>query len=557
MNQPAKAVRIHADDSVAVALEPLSAGETILGVTLVDNIPGGHKFALTDIQEGSPVIKYGCPIGKATTLIKAGSHVHVHNVKTLLSENAEYTYTPDKASLDAWQKKAEAAEKAIPQINAYKRADGRIGIRNEIWIVPTVGCVNKTAELLAARANRELSSKYPGIDGFHAWLHPYGCSQMGTDHEKTRTILADLARHPNAGGVLVLGLGCENNRVSSFMELVRGAGGCTTGTQDGHSGTQAKTDTFAQNIDFLETQSVEDETAVGMEKLEKLAQTASQYKREKVPASRLVIGMKCGGSDGLSGITANALVGQVCDLFTAAGSSVILTEVPEMFGAEQLLMNRCVNESVYKDTVNLISNFKDYFTRHGQVVYENPSPGNKDGGITTLEDKSLGCVQKGGKAPVCGVLSYGDRICRNTPTNESAASSAKGSQTPESSQAQEKPDDSAKGGVYLLEGPGNDIVSTTAMTAAGANLILFTTGRGTPLGAPVPTIKIATNHPLATRKKNWIDFDASAILLQESQFETRDSLTSLILQTADGDYRTKNEQNGYSEIAIMKEGVTL
>ncbi len=547
MKQPAKAVRIHADDSVAVALEPLSAGETILGVTLVDNIPGGHKFALTDIQEGSPVIKYGCPIGKASALIKAGSHVHVHNVKTLLSENAEYKYTPDKASLDAWQKKAESAKKAIPQINAYKRADGRIGIRNEIWIVPTVGCVNKTAEMLAARANRELSSKYPGIDGFHAWLHPYGCSQMGTDHEKTRTILADLARHPNAGGVLVLGLGCENNRVSSFMELVRGAGGCTTGTQ-------ATTDTFAQNIDFLETQSVEDETAVGMEKLEKLAQTASQYKREKVPASRLVIGMKCGGSDGLSGITANALVGQVCDLFTAAGSSVILTEVPEMFGAEQLLMNRCVNESVYKDTVNLINNFKDYFTRHGQVVYENPSPGNKDGGITTLEDKSLGCVQKGGKAPVCGVLSYGDRIERTT-------ASATVAQAPESAQnsaqAQEKPDDSAKGGVYLLEGPGNDIVSTTAMTAAGANLILFTTGRGTPLGAPVPTIKIATNHPLATRKKNWIDFDASAILLQESQFETRDSLTSLILQTADGDYRTKNEQNGYREIAIMKEGVTL
>ena len=514
MKQPAKAVRIHADDSVAVALEPLSAGETLLGVTLVDNIPSGHKFALTDIKEGSPIIKYGCPIGKATTLIKAGSHVHVHNVKTLLSENAEYTYTPDKASLEAWQKKAEAAEKTLPQINAYKRSDGRIGIRNEIWIVPTVGCVNKTAEMLAARANRELSAKYPGIDGFHAWLHPYGCSQMGTDHEKTRTILADLARHPNAGGVLVLGLGCENNRVSSFMELV----GCSTPE--------------TQNIDFLETQSVEDETAVGMEKLEKLAQIASQYKREKVPASKLVIGMKCGGSDGLSGITANALVGQVCDLFTAAGSSVILTEVPEMFGAEQLLMNRCVNESIYKDTVNLINNFKDYFTRHGQVVYENPSPGNKDGGISTLEDKSLGCVQKGGKAPVCGVLSYGDRICRDSTR-------------------------SAKGGVYLLEGPGNDIVSTTAMTAAGANIILFTTGRGTPLGAPVPTIKIATNHPLATRKKNWIDFDASAILLQESQFETRDSLTSLILQTADGDYRTKNEQNGYREIAIMKEGVTL
>ena len=556
MKPQAKAVRIHADDSVAVALEPLSAGETLLGVTLVDNIPGGHKFALTDIQEGSPVIKYGCPIGKATALIKAGSHVHVHNVKTLLSENAEYKYTPDKASLDAWQKKADALRGTVgseephgtlPMINAYKRADGRIGIRNEIWIVPTVGCVNKTAELLAARANRELSAKYPGIDGFHAWLHPYGCSQMGTDHEKTRTILADLARHPNAGGVLVLGLGCENNRVSSFMELVA-EGACATNTDS------APDPTLGGRVDFLETQSVEDETAVGMEKLEKLAQTASQYKREKVSVSKLVIGMKCGGSDGLSGITANALVGQVCDLFTAAGSSVILTEVPEMFGAEQLLMNRCVNESVYNDTVNLINNFKDYFTRHGQVVYENPSPGNKDGGITTLEDKSLGCVQKGGKAPVCGVLSYGDRICHETNKSapETKAPNATVAQTSGTANSE-----STQGGVYLLEGPGNDIVSTTAMTAAGANIILFTTGRGTPLGAPVPTIKIATNHPLATRKKNWIDFDASAILSQETQFETRDSLTSLILQTADGDYKTKNEQNGYSEIAIMKEGVTL
>ncbi len=533
MKQPAKAVRIHEDDSVGVALEPLKAGETVLGITLTDDIPGGHKFALKDIQEGSPVIKYGCPIGKASTPIKTGNHVHVHNVKTLLSENAEYKYTPDKASLEAWRKRAESNEKTLPMINAYKRADGRIGIRNEIWIVPTVGCVNKTAELLASRANMELSAKYPGIDGFHAWTHPYGCSQMGTDHEKTRTILADLVKHPNAGGVLVLGLGCENNRISAFKELVAD-GACATNTDD------ANDPTLGGRVDYMETQSVEDELAAGMEILEKLAQNASQYKREKVPASRLVIGMKCGGSDGLSGITANALVGQICDLFTAEGSAAILTEVPEMFGAEQLLMNRCVNESVYKDTVNLINNFKEYFTRHGQVVYENPSPGNKDGGITTLEDKSLGCVQKGGKAPVCGVLAYGDRVERDAGKATAANST-----------------EADKGGVYLLEGPGNDIVSTTAMTAAGANLILFTTGRGTPLGAPVPTIKIATNHPLAQRKKNWIDFDSSVMLLQESQFETRDDLASLILQTADGEYRTKNEKNGYREIAIMKEGVTL
>lgn len=517
-----KALRIHPSDSVAVALVPLAKGETItveasgnakeVTLTLKEDIMAGHKFAIKDIKSEEPVIKYGYPIGGAKCEISAGCHVHVQNTKTLLSETASYTYdeAEAKASMKAW--KAETAEfrKNIPTIKAYKRPNGRIGIRNEIWIVPTVGCVNKISENLAAWANGKFCGGEPapnengGLEGVFAWTHPYGCSQMSNDHATTRKILADLVHHPNAGAVLVVSLGCENLTSEQFLEELG--------------------DFDPNRVKFMKTQDCVDEVAEGRKLLTELAEYVSQFKREEVPMSEIVLGMKCGGSDGLSGITANALVGRICDAVTAMGGSVMLTEVPEMFGAEQMLMNRCVDKNRFDQTVNLINGFKEYFAKHGQVVYENPSPGNKAGGITTLEDKSLGCVQKGGKAPVCGVLHYGDRISEK--------------------------------GLNLLEGPGNDIVSTTDMTAAGANLILFTTGRGTPLGAPVPTVKIATNHPLANRKAGWIDFDA-AQMLDKPVDGVRDELLQLICDIASGKKQTANERNGYREIAIFKNGVTL
>lgn len=510
MANAAKAIRIHKDDVVAVALEPLSCGTEVLGVTITNDVPQGHKFALQNIESDAPIVKYGCPIGYAKEKIAKGEHVHVHNVKTGLSETAEYKYNPESSI-------SNVPNGNLPNIMAFKRENGTIGIRNEIWIVPTVGCVNKTAQALAERANRELLSKFPGVEKFAAWTHPYGCSQMGEDHEKTRTILADLVLHPNAAAVLVLGLGCENNTVSKFKELIES------------KSTNSK---YNQKIEYLTTQESTDEFTEGMKILEDLCNYANKYKRQEVNAKNLVIGMKCGGSDGLSGITANALCGQICDFVTNAKGNVILTEVPEMFGAEQLLMNRCKNEEIYNKTVSLINNFKNYFVRHNQVVYENPSPGNKAGGITTLEDKSLGCIQKGGKSTVCGVMNYGERLYDCAKTED--------------------------GGLFLLEGPGNDIVSTTALTSAGAHIILFTTGRGTPLGAPVPTLKIATNHSLATYKKGWIDFDSST-MIEENAIENgaRDALLDLILKTANGEYKTKSEVNGTQDIAIMKEGVTL
>jgi len=510
-------IQIHADDGVAVALAPLSKGTTVtvtggnapLEVTLLNDIPQGHKFALKDIAEGEPVIKYGYPIGAAKAAIKKGEHVHVHNTKTMLSETATYTYNQEKALASAkeWEK---GKPTSIPEIKAYKRSNGKIGIRNELWIVPTVGCVNKISETLANWANGTYFAGEPkpnpegGFEGVFAWTHPYGCSQMGNDHEKTRIILADLVKHPNAGAVLVLGLGCENNTIAQFKALL--------GDYD------------ENRVKFLIAQESQDEIADGKALIKELAEILQKDKRETVSANQLVMGMKCGGSDGLSGITGNALVGRVCDAMVGMDATVMLTEVPEMFGAEQILMDRCLDKDMFDRTVNLINGFKDYYVRHNQVVYENPSPGNKAGGITTLEDKSLGCVQKGGKAPVSGVLQYGERVEAH--------------------------------GLNLLEGPGNDIVSTTAMTAAGAHVILFTTGRGTPLGAPAPTVKIATNHPLAENKAGWIDFDASKLLADDPN-SVRDELLQFILDVASGRKQTKNEINGYREIAIFKEGGKL
>ncbi|MDR2103449.1 MAG: altronate dehydratase family protein [Treponema sp.] len=514
MGGTSKIFIIHNNDNVAVVLSALKKGETLSltdparEITAADDIPLGHKIALRDIKAGEGIIKYGFPIGGASSGIKKGAHVHTHNVRTLLSETPEYQYRPFfPAAADMPDAGGPSAPGDIPEIRAFRRKDGRIGIRNEIWIIPTVGCVNKTAEILAHWADGEF--KGMNIDGVYAWTHPYGCSQMGNDHEATKTILANLAKHPNAAAVLVLSLGCENNTLDGFKEAL---------------GEYAAD---RERTAFLVTQDCEDEIAEAKTLLRALAAHAAKAHREPAKLSELIVGLKCGGSDGLSGITANALVGRICDVLAGIGASAILTEVPEMFGAEQILMNRCETREIFDKTLALIVNFKEYFRSHNQAVYENPSPGNKAGGITTLEDKSCGCVQKGGSAaPVRGVYRYGEQILPG------------------------------KGGVLLLEGPGNDMVSSTAMTAAGAHLILFTTGRGTPLGAPVPTIKIASNSALAQKKAKWIDFDAGAVLhssLEDSCF----NLLNCIIEIASGRKKTQNELNGYREIAIFKNGVTL
>lgn len=486
-------IKIHQNDNVAVALRTIPAGTVFEGVSARAEIPQGHKMALLPMKEQDQIVKYGFSIGHATTDIAAGDWVHTHNMATNLSGEIEYKYEPQVNDLKEMPPQA---------FQGYRRGDGKAGIRNEIWIIPTVGCVNDIAKALAEK-NQDLVSG--SIDGLYTFPHPYGCSQTGEDHAQTRKLLAALTRHPNAGAVLVLGLGCENLTHEQFLEEL--------GDYD------------PDRVKFLICQQVDDEMAAGRELLEECAAYASGFQRESIPASELVVGMKCGGSDGLSGITANPLVGRFSDLLIAQGGSTILTEVPEMFGAEGFLLNRCVNEEVFDKAVNMINGFKQYFIRHNEVVYDNPSPGNKQGGITTLEDKSCGCVQKGGSAPIADVIGYGDPV-------------------------------TAKG-LNMLYGPGNDLVSCTALTAAGAHLILFTTGRGTPFGAPAPTMKIATNTPLAMKKAGWIDFNAGvAADGARTLDEAARDLMQAVLDTASGK-QTRTEEKGFREIAIFKGGVTL
>lgn len=443
------------------------------------NLSTGHKIALCDIEKGADIIKYGYPIGCATENIKSGESVHSHNMKTKLGDILDYEYTPDFDAL---------ASKEPFTVNVYQRKNGDIGIRNDIWIIPTVGCVNSIAKQLAEET------------GAIAFSHPYGCSQLGDDSKITQLVLRGLIRHPNAGGVLVLGLGCENNNIGE-MKTVLG-------------------ETDDERIKFLSVQDCNDEISEGVKLIEKLKETASMDIRVPVSVSKLKIGLKCGGSDGFSGITANAVVGRVTDEICAMGGSAVLTEVPEMFGAETVLFERCISKEVFDKSVMLINDFKQYFKNQGQPVSENPSPGNKEGGITTLEEKSLGCVQKGGSAPVVDVLDYGDTVKRP--------------------------------GLSLLNGPGNDIVSITNLAAAGCHLVLFTTGRGTPLGGAVPTVKIASNNTIADKKSHWIDFSAFGF----DKTEKADELLLLIKDVADGK-QTKNEILGNREIAIFKDGVTL
>lgn len=448
------------------------------------NLSNGHKYAVRDIKCGEDIIKYGCPIGHATADIKKGEHIHTHNLKTNLSEKGSYTY----------KYKDNGIKKSSSSITfmGYRRKDGSVGIRNDIWIVNTVGCVNKVAERLAS------------LTGAVAMPHPFGCSQLGDDHKTTQLILKGLVNHPNAAGVLVLGLGCENNNIGEFKKVL--------GQYDD------------ERVKFLNCQDFEDEIAEGVKIIDELKEYANSFKREPINISELKIGLKCGGSDGLSGITANALVGSLSDKIVSMGASCVLTEVPEMFGAEHLLMERCESREIFNKTVMLINNYKDYFVRHGQVVYENPSPGNKAGGITTLEEKSLGCVQKGGRANVVDVLDYGDIVTKN--------------------------------GLSLLNGPGNDMVAVTNLAAAGVHLILFTTGRGTPLGSIVPTVKISTNSPLAQKKSGWIDFDASPLIKDKPMDILTEEFLQYIISVASGE-QTKNEINGFKEISIFKDGVVL
>jgi altronate hydrolase len=490
--------RIDPRDDVVVALRRIEAGERVpagdTAVVALEPIPAGHKMALHAIAESAQIRKYGWPIGRALQAIAAGALVHTHNLATQLS------------GIESYDLRARGSRPQMPvpgrrTFQGYVRADGRVGTRNEIWILPTVGCVNRTAERIARLGMQRFGMR---VDGIYAFTHQFGCSQLGDDLERTRGLLAALARHPNAGGVLILGLGCESNQLAALLGEL--------------------SDTEQRRIRAFAAQAADDETEQGLKVLEELVNQAAQEVRSPCGLDKLAIGLKCGGSDGLSGITANPLVGRIADRVTVAGGAAVLTEIPEVFGAEHVLLERAASENVARDVATLVNDFKQYFLDHHQPVHENPSPGNIAGGITTLEEKSLGAVQKGGRATVTDVLRYGASIARP--------------------------------GLSLLEAPGNDAISSTALVGAGANILLFTTGRGTPLGFPAPTLKISSNSALAVKKPHWIDFDAGRVVTGLGMDAAADELMELVLATASGQ-AARNEANGEREIAIWKGGVTL
>ncbi len=493
-----KFLKINTADNVAVAIVDLPAGEQMvidgITITLNENVPAGHKFALKDFAEGENVIKYGYPIGHAISAKKLGDWINEDNIKTNLAGLLDYTYSPVDVTLDIPVKDL--------SFKGYRRANGEVGIRNEVWIIPTVGCVNGIANQLAEALRRETGEQ--GVDAIVSYPHNFGCSQLGDDHENTKKILRDMVLHPNAGAVLVVGLGCENNQPDVFEEFI--------GEYD------------KSRVKFMVTQKVGDEFEEGMTLLRDIYAVASKDERVDVPLSELRVGLKCGGSDGFSGITANPLLGLFSDFLIAQGGTSVLTEVPEMFGAETILMNRCRDKALFDQTVSLINDFKEYFLSHGEPVGENPSPGNKAGGISTLEDKALGCTQKCGKSLVEGVMGYGDRLKVK--------------------------------GLNLLSAPGNDLVASTALAACGCHIVLFTTGRGTPFGTFVPTMKISTNSTLAANKPGWIDFNAGVIVENEPMEKTCERFIDYMIRVASGE-QVNNEKKGYREISIFKNGVTL
>lgn len=498
MSQTLKVLKIHVSDNVAVAIQPLSAGDDIevedSKIRLNQDVPFGHKIAVEPIARNASVRKYGHVIGHAELEIIPGDWVHSHNLSTDLSDLLEYKYTPTKP--------AQLPQTKNATFQGYRRANGKVGTRNEIWVINTVGCVNMSAERIARYGHEQFAGQ--GIDGVYSFTHPYGCSQLGDDLAQTQAVLAGLISHPNAGGVLIMGLGCESNQMRDLLK--------NTSIVD------------ESRVRFFNAQDVPDEVEHGSEEISAIFEIVRHDKRTTCDLSDLVLGVQCGGSDAFSGITANPLVGRVTEFITANNGTVILTEVPEMFGAEQQLMNRATDKAVFDEVVGLINDFKTYFKSHNQPIYENPSPGNKEGGLTTLEEKSLGAIQKGGSAPVCQVLRHAEPVKSK--------------------------------GLALANGPGNDATSATGQVANGATLLLFTTGRGTPLGLPVPTLKIATNTSLYERKPRWIDFDAGQLLTGKPVEELGNELLQMILAVASGDIQTKNEFNGYREIAIWKGGVT-
>lgn len=497
------AIKLYPQDTVALATSELKKGQTVTvdgeTITLLDDIPNAHKIALKDFETGEAVRKYDNIIGYASKPIKKGEWIHSHNEVTGLGKSKEYTYDFNPISIFPGE-----SDKTFM---GYDRADGGAGIRNHLAIISTVFCANGPLRKLARMAE----AKYPAtenFDGIIAFDQEFGCSQTGKDLVTTCKIIAGIAKNANFGGVLLVSNGCEM-AIPSVLEQYMG-------------------DYDKKRIRTLTLQEVEDEFTAGMELIDEIMEEMKDDKRTPININRLHIAMNCGGSDGYSGITANTLLGTLCDTLVKEGAIMNMTEVPEMMGAEHILMNRAADKSIFDDIVKMMYDYDAYFARYGEKAADNPTQGNKAGGLTTLEEKSLGCIQKGGHCAVMEVLEYGERATKN--------------------------------GFVLVSGPGNDLAGVSGQIAAGAVLTIFTTGRGTPCGFAGPTFRLASNTALATRKSNWIDYDAGRLLTAKTPEEVEalnKELYDAIMATVNGQYRTRTEENGYYILGALKDGVTL
>lgn len=484
-------LRLHPKDNVALALRPLPSGArvSVEGISLFtrDPIPYGHKVALVSIPKGGRIIKYGYPIGRAVRSISPGEHVHVHNTES------------GRAHGDTARPVIREESSLIPRFPqdtflGFRRQDGRVGVRNHVLVMASVHCVNGGVE----RIGRE-------VPGVVALPHIYGCSQLGEDLAQTRRVLEGYVSHPNVGATLIVGLGCEALPTRELVDGLRDRG---------------------YRVELLLLQEIGGSRAAvrkGKELAAELLGEVGKLRPEPVPLSELVVGVECGGSDAWSGVTANPAVGAIADALVAHGGTVILSEVTEFIGAEHILAARAISPEVGKAILRAVARREGVAVEMGvDLRGAQPSPGNMEGGLTTIEEKSLGAIVKGGTTPVREFLGYGERP-------------------------------SARG-LVVMDTSGNDLESVTGMVAGGAQVVLFTTGRGTPVGNPiVPVIKISSNTPLYERMRDDLDFDAGSILRGEPPTSVAARLAALLLEVAGG-RPTQAEVWGHREFAIEPRG---
>lgn len=497
-------IQLHANDNVVVARTPIPCGTTLTidhrTFVATQDIPPGHKVAVAEIASSSPVVKYGQIIGYASASIASGDWVHVHN---LVAKRSEFNYdfstelcpapTPDR----------------IRTFQGYKRTDGQFGTRNYVALISTVNCSATTARYVAAELAKTDLTPFPNVDGIVPLVHKGGCAMSfgGEDHLQLNRTLAGFATHPNIAACLILGLGCETAQAS---HLQREHGLIQLGS---HSSLGNVDRPMIVNIQEVGGVRKTVDHVVGI--LRDLLPAANDVRREPLPVSRLKVALECGGSDGNSGITANPALGVASDLLVAQGGTVILSETPEIYGAEQMLTKRAVNRSVGEKLLERIRWWEDYAQRHNASIDNNPSVGNKLGGLTTIFEKSLGAIAKAGTTPLQAVYRYAE------PINEP--------------------------GFVIMDSPGFDPASVTGKVASGAQIVVFTTGRGSCFGCkPSPTIKVATNTPMFNRMRDDMDIDAGRILDGTSVQAVGEEIFERIIATASGS-PTLSESQGIGD----------